>query len=177
VNIGGFAVALLVLIFSRVARFHDRISDLFTIRARFDRANILLPLAVMSGAQMTARQVTNLKRDRHPLMRETFYKYASSRSEHPLVDKHDIESALEAWHMYWVALEWLFILSSFGILSAFAGSDWLLIIFWIASMCALLFMHLRYGLLERRVDPQIQQIAGNAEANAANRKAFAESAA
>jgi hypothetical protein len=57
----------------------------------------------MSGAQMTARQVTNLKRDRHPLMRETFYKYASSRSEHPLVDKHDIESALEAWHMYWVA--------------------------------------------------------------------------
>ncbi len=44
-------------------------------------------------------------------------------------------------------------------------------------MCALLFMHLRYGLLERRVDPQIQQIAGNAEANAANRKAFAESAA
>jgi hypothetical protein len=176
VNIGGFAIALLVLIFSRVTRFHDRISDIFKIRARFDRANILLPLAVMSGAQMTARQVTNLKRDRHPLMRETFYKYASSRSDHPLVDKHDIESALEAWHMYWVALEWLFILSGFAILSAYARADWLLIIFWIASMGALLFMHLRYGLLERRADPQIQQIAGNAEANAANRKAFAESA-
>lgn len=175
-NIGGFAIALLVLIFSRVTRFHDRISDLFRIRARFDRTNILLPLAVMSGAQMTARQVATLKRDRLPLMRETFYKYASSRSENPIVDKHDIESALEAWHVYWVALEGLFILSGFAILSAFAGTDWLLIIFWIASMGVLLFMHLRYGLLERRADPQIQQIAGNAEANAANRKAFSESA-
>jgi hypothetical protein len=68
VNVGGFALALLVLIFSRVTRFHDRISDIFKIRARFDRANILLPLAVMSGAQMSARQVANLKRDRHPLM-------------------------------------------------------------------------------------------------------------
>ncbi|MEY9420544.1 SAM-dependent methyltransferase [Bradyrhizobium japonicum] len=99
VNVGGFALALLVLIFSRVTRFHDRISDIFKIRARFDRANILLPLAVMSGAQMSARQVANLKRERHPLVRATFYKYASSRSEHPLVDKHDIESALEAWHI------------------------------------------------------------------------------
>lgn len=176
VNISGFAVALLMLIFSRVTRFHDRISDFFQIRARFDRANILLPLAVMSGAQMTARQIVNLKRDRHPLMRETFYKYASSRSEQPLVDKHDIESALEAWHMYWVALEWIFILTCFAILSTFARADWLLIIFWVASMSALLFLHVRYGLLERRADPQIQQIAGNAEANAANRKAFAESA-
>jgi hypothetical protein len=43
-------------------------------------------------------------------------------------------------------------------------------------MGALLFMNLRYGLLERRADPQVQQIAGNDEANTANRKAFAESA-
>ncbi|MEZ0085216.1 hypothetical protein ABIF72_007714 [Bradyrhizobium japonicum] len=176
VNVGGFALALLVLIFSRVTRFHDRISDIFKIRARFDRANILLPLAVMSGAQMSARQVANLKRDRQHLMRATFYKYASSRSEHPLVDKHDIESALEAWHMYWVALEWLFILTGFAVLSAFARAAWLLIIFWTASMAALLFMHLRYGLLERRADPQIQQIAGNAEASAGNRQAFTEAA-
>lgn len=95
VNLGGFAIALAVHIFSRVTRFHDRISDFFKIRARFDRANILLPLAVMSGVHMTPRQIENLKRDRHPLMRETFCKYASSRSEKPLVDKHDIESALE----------------------------------------------------------------------------------
>ena len=96
INVGGFAIALTVLIFSRVTRFHDRISDFFKIRARFDRANILLPLAVMSGVHMTARQIQNLKRDRHPLMRATFYKYASSRSEKPLVDKHDIESTRTA---------------------------------------------------------------------------------
>ncbi|MEY2539509.1 MAG: hypothetical protein QOG67_3249 [Verrucomicrobiota bacterium] len=174
VNIGGFALALVVLVFSRTTRFHDRVSDLFKIRARFDRANILLPLAVMSGVQMTARQIGHLTIDRHPLMREAFYKYASSRQETPLVDKHDIESALEAWHMYWVALEWFFIVSGFAIFSAVAGSFWLLVIFWIVSMALLLFMHLRYGLLERRVDPQIQKIAGNDEANAANRQVFEE---
>lgn len=43
-------------------------------------------------------------------------------------------------------------------------------------MAALLFIHLRYGLLERRADPQIQQIAGNAEASAGNRQAFTEAA-
>jgi hypothetical protein len=174
VNIGGFAVALVVLVFSRTTRFHDRVSDLFKIRARFDRANILLPLAVMSGVQMTARQIGHLAIDRHPLMRDAFYKYASSRQDVPLVDKHDIESALEAWHMYWVALEWFFIVSGFAVLSAIAGSVWLLVIFWTASMTLLLFMHLRYGLLERRVDPQTQKIAGDAEANAANRKVFEE---
>jgi hypothetical protein len=172
VNVGGFAMALVVLVFSRTTRFHDRVSDLFQIRARFDRANILLPLAVMSGVQMTARQIGHLKIDRQPLMRETFYKYASSRREKPLVDKHDIESALEAWHMYWVALEWFFIVSGFAVLSAVAGSIWLLVVFWVASMALLLFIHLRYGLLERRVDPQIQQVAGDTEANAANRKIF-----
>jgi hypothetical protein len=172
VNIGGFAIALVVLVFSRITRFHDRISDIFKIRARFDRANILLPLAVMSGVQMTARQIEHLKRDRQHLMRETFYKYASSRRDKPLVDKHDIESALEAWHMYWVSLEWFFIVSGFAMLSALAKSAWLLVVFWAVSMVLLLFMHFRYGLLERRVDPQIQQIAADAEANAANRKAF-----
>lgn len=176
VNLGGFAVALLVLTLSRVTRFHDRVSDLFRIRARFDCANILLPLAIMSGVQMNARQIKNLKRDRQALMRETFYKYASSRSEKPLVDKHDIESALESWHIYWVALEWFFILTGFAVLSALANSTWLLVLFWGASMTVLLFMHFRYGILEKRAEPQIQQIALDDEANAANRKTFSESA-
>jgi hypothetical protein len=59
---------------SRITRLHDLVSGLFGIRARFDRANILLPLAIMSGAKMSARQVANIKRDRSHLMRDTFYK-------------------------------------------------------------------------------------------------------
>jgi hypothetical protein len=171
-NVSGFMLAVLVSTFSRATRFHDWISDRLNIRARFDRAAILLPLAVMSGVQMTARQVRHIAIDRDDLMRDVFYKYASSRSKHPLVDKHDIEGALEAWHPYWVFLEGFVIVNGFAILSAVAGSVPLLATFWIASMLLLLFMHLRYGVLEDRAQPEIQAIAGNKEANAANREVF-----
>jgi hypothetical protein len=172
VSVVNVVIALGVMLISRITRFHDLVSNVFGIRARFDRANILLPLAVMSGAKMSARQVANLRRDRQSLMRDTFYKYASSTKEKPLVDKHDIEGALEAWAMYWVALEGLVILAVFALLSAVAGSAWLLTVFWSTSMMFLLFMHLRYAKLEQKVEPEIQQIGGNDEANAANRTAF-----
>ncbi|UGY20983.1 hypothetical protein HAP48_0049440 (plasmid) [Bradyrhizobium septentrionale] len=172
VSVVNVVIALAVMLFSRTTRFHDLISDLFGIRARFDHANILLPLALTSGAKMNARQVANIKRDRSHLMRDTFYKYASSTKENALVDKHDIDSALEAWTLYWVALEGLVIFATCALVSAIAASTWLLILFWSVSMAFLLFMHFRYAKLERRVEPEVQQIAGNAEANDANRQVF-----
>lgn len=172
VSVANVVIALATMLFSRTTRFHDLLSDLFGIRARFDHANILLPLALTSGAKMTARQVANIKRDRSHLMRDTFYKYASSTKENALVDKHDIESALESWTLFWVALEGLVILAACALFSAIAASAWLLILFWSVSVAFLLFMHFRYAKLERRVEPEVQQIAGNAEANAANRQVF-----
>lgn len=174
VSVANVVIALLVMFVSRITRFHNVVSNVFGIRARFDCANILLPLAIMSGAKMSARQIANLRRDRHHLMRETFYKYASSTKDKALVDKHDIHSALEAWAIYWVALEGIFVLSLFGLLSAMASSAWLLTVFWATSMVFLLFMYIRYSRLEKNVAPEIQQIAGNAEANAANRMVFEE---
>jgi hypothetical protein len=172
VSVVNVVIALLMMAFSRITTFHDLVSDALGLRARFDRANILLPLALMSGAKMSPRQVANLQRDRQSLMRDTFYKYASSTKENPLVDKHDIGRALEAWAMYWVALEGLFILAVFALLSTIAGSAWLLTVFWSTSMIFLLFMHLRYAKLEQKVEPEIQRIGGNDEANAANRTVF-----
>jgi hypothetical protein len=168
VSVVNVVIAFVVMLFSRITRFHDLVSDVFGIRARFDRANILLPLAVMSGAKMNARQVANIKRDRSHLMRDAFYKYASSMKEDGLIDKHDIESALEAWTLYWVALEGFVILAASAFVSAIAASAWLLILFWSISMAFLLFMHFRYAKLERKVEPEVQQIANSAEANAAN---------
>lgn len=172
VSVVNVVIALFVMLFSRVTRLHDLVSDVLGIRARFDRANILLPLAVMSGAKMSARQVANIKRDRSHLMRDTFYKYASSTKENGLVDKHDIEGALEAWTLYWVALEGFVILAVCALVSAIAASAWLLALFFSVSMAFLLFMQFRYTKLERKVEPEVQQIAGNADANAANRQVF-----
>jgi len=86
-------------------RLHDRISDLFGIRARFDRNYILLPLAILTGSQLSAFQLNRMGANRDSLMRRVFYRYASTRAERPLVDRHDIEAAIEIWSWYWVLVE------------------------------------------------------------------------
>src|ERR1039458_3342724 len=43
-NLAGLLIALIAAWISYMLQFHDRISDAFGIRRRFDRNNILLPL-------------------------------------------------------------------------------------------------------------------------------------
>src|SRR5664279_4659483 len=55
VLVGALAFAL----FSRAIKLHDRLSDLFGIRDRFDVQAILLPMAAASGAALSlGQQVT-----------------------------------------------------------------------------------------------------------------------
>jgi hypothetical protein len=145
---------------------------LFWIRRRFDRNNILLPLVAMSGARLSPAQITSLVAHRSETMREVFYKYASSRQEAPIVDKHDIERALDSWSWYWVLIEALFFLAIVMLISATFGDARLLVGFWIFFMIVWLLAHLQYAKLERLVRPEIQSIATNADANRANRAVF-----
>jgi hypothetical protein len=92
-NLSGFAIALLVAGIGYWLQLHDRISDLFAIRRRFDDSAILLPLAVMTGVKLSPIQLNALRVNRDTIMQTVFYKYASSRADKPLVDKHDIEHA------------------------------------------------------------------------------------
>src|SRR5206468_2567149 len=84
-----FIFCLLVAWIGYAVRFHDRMSDLFGIRKRFDRNYILLPLAILTRSQLSAFQLNRVDANRDSLMRRVFYRYASSRAEKPLVDKHD----------------------------------------------------------------------------------------
>jgi len=104
-NFCGFIISLVAAWISYSLRLHDRISDLFGIRARFDRNYILLPLAILTGSQLSAFQLNRMGANRDSLMRRVFYRYASTRAERPLVDRHDIEAAIEIWSWYWVLVE------------------------------------------------------------------------
>jgi hypothetical protein len=82
-NIAGLVIAFAVAIVAFVTQLHDRISDLFRIRANFDRDKILLPLAKLVGAKLTPQQIARIDNNaRHRLMREVFYPYTSSRAAH-----------------------------------------------------------------------------------------------
>jgi hypothetical protein len=104
-NISGLAIALAVALLTRAARLHDRISDVLGIRKRFDQKHILFPLATLVGQTLTPLQREAVIANQNDLMRDLFYRYASSRTETPLVDKHEIEHALDSWSWFWVWIE------------------------------------------------------------------------
>lgn len=114
INVTGFAIALAAAIIAYMLPLHDKISDVFGIRKRFDREKILIPLALLVGVALTDEQIAALKLKRDSIMRKVFYKYASSRADNPLVDKHDIEHALGAWFWLWLLIEaaTIFLISS-----------------------------------------------------------------
>ncbi len=100
VNVSGLALALLVALASHIVQLHDRVSDVLGIRRRFDVNKILVPLAMLVGLKLTPDQIRIVRSKRDSLMREVFYRYASSGAENPLVDKHDIQHALAAWSWF-----------------------------------------------------------------------------
>lgn len=97
--------ALLFAILSRMFKLHDRVSDLFRIRQRFDVSEILFPLAMGSGPHLTTDQMRAIKKNRESLMYKVFYKYASSTPGKAVIDSHYITMALDQWCWYWVVIE------------------------------------------------------------------------
>src|SRR6516164_4527474 len=121
-NLAGAAVAALVAGFSYAAQLHDRVSDLFKIRHRFDLGSILFPLALLVGTKFSAMQLNAVDANRNTLMHKVFYKYASSRADKPLVDKHDIEHALAAWSWFWILVESMVLLVGSAFIAIYFGA-------------------------------------------------------
>lgn len=93
-------IPLIIAIFSRVIRLHDKISDLFSIRHSFDTKYILIPLAQQVGSNIESDVI---KKNRIEMMYKVFYPYAGFKD--PSIDAQLIRSALDNWGWYWVELE------------------------------------------------------------------------
>ncbi|WP_123420633.1 hypothetical protein [Gallaecimonas pentaromativorans] len=107
----GFLVPPLVMaILFRIIKLHDRISDAFRLRAFYDWEYVLKPIKNAVESDLDKKVVMS---NRGRLMSKVFYKYASSRDEHPVVDKHLIEMVLDQLTWYWMIIESSFIV--FGV--------------------------------------------------------------
>jgi hypothetical protein len=168
----GLIIALLIALLCYVCQLHDRISDIFGIRRRFDRNNILLPLALLVGAKLSSKQLNGIILHRESLMREVFYRFASSRADSPLVDKHDIEHALGAWSWYWVLLEGMAVFLGCAAISLYYYALELCCGFGIMFIFYWFWATLLYPRLEGNVRPQIEAIAGDYTAALKARQAF-----
>jgi hypothetical protein len=159
--------ALLLAVLGRMFKLHDRISDVFLIRQRFDISEILLPLAIGSGASLNTDQIRRIRKDRESLMYKVFYKYASSTPGKALIDSHYITMALDQWCWYWIVLEATFLAfvlaATFSLTARYLLGD----IFLSVVLGALVFMQLLRKLCSdyalQEVDAILQQPARKLE--------------
>lgn len=171
-NFGGAAIALVVAIITHIFHFHDRISDAIGIRHRYDPKHILIPLADLVGSPTTPGKIKTIRHDRIRLMGDLFYRYASSRDDHPLVGKHNVEHALSAWSWFWVLLEGIVYFGvATGICFCF-GATHLRNIFLIVTIIYITLAGLQRYRLNRYARPQIEAIALDAVAAAYVKQKF-----
>lgn len=95
--LGTILPAFIVAFISRAFKLHDRLSDLFNIRLRFDVQEILKPMALAAGVTFSIEAIERLKNRRNKLMNDLFYQYASSTPGKAKIDGHYISLALDQW--------------------------------------------------------------------------------
>lgn len=171
-NIGGIAIAMGVAGLAYMFQLHDRVSDLFRIRQRFDIAHILRPLAKLTGANLSKSQLVKLSVNRDTMMRKVFYKYASSKADAPLVDKHDIHHALNAWSWYWMFIEGVVLLLAATVICLSFGAKNFALGFGLVLVGDLVVGRIQYSRLPRYARPQIESIAADGQAAAAIKREF-----
>lgn len=105
---GGYLLPALVMgLAGRVFRIHSHLGHWLGIRERFDVDVILTELARRVGVHMDQVSDNQWLSHRHDLMRQTFYRFASSNS--PQIDLHLIHQALDLWSWFWIGLEATFV--------------------------------------------------------------------
>lgn len=159
INVPGIVIAILVAILTSAFQFHNRISDVVGIRRYFDVKYILLPLSELVGSTVTDEKAKRIAAQRDQLMHNVFYKYASSRDDKPLVDKHDIEQALGAWYWFWLFLEAIFYVGFSAIIAWSANSHNLAIVFAAVVVLLVVLAYVQWLRLPRYAKIEIETIA------------------
>jgi hypothetical protein len=171
-NPTGFIIALIAAVVAFETKLHDRLSDWFGIRQRFDVGNILLPLAVLVGAKLTPMQLSKLVSNRKSLMHMVFYRFADSISTNSLVRKHDINQALAAWSWYWIFIENLPLFLSCAVVAYYFAAYKTSCAFSGIFVLCLLVATFRRKKLADYTRPEIESIVNDPDASAAVKAAF-----
>ncbi|MCJ7729033.1 MAG: hypothetical protein MUO27_04030 [Sedimentisphaerales bacterium] len=93
-------VPAIITFVSRVIKLHDRISDLLSIRIKFDTKHILAPLSREVGSNLDSNVLRKMRID---MMYKVFYHYAGF--DKPVIDLQLVRSALDDWGWLWVEME------------------------------------------------------------------------
>jgi hypothetical protein len=128
--------AIVIAVLARVVRLHDKVSDLFGIRVRFDVYRILIPLCGSLQIAVDHQFRDKLVRERKNAMGRTFYKYASF--EDPKISKAAVLAAIDRWTWYWILVEFIAVAVLAGaallVLHAYAGAALVFLVLFFATI-------------------------------------------
>ena len=152
-------IPLGVAIVSRVFLLHDKVSDVFGIRRRFDLENILKPLAAGVGFPTTQPNWKRIEESRDLTMTRTFYLYASFRN--PRIDVQMVRTAADRWAWFWCTVEPQIILVVTGFIFGVVGA-WSQIAYILTSMVVLILIAFSlWPQLRRGARNQVVEILNN----------------
>lgn len=119
-------IPAVVALLSRIVKLHDRVSDMFGLRAFIDSEWILLPLARRSGAVLDDARERTIRIRRKELMYKVFYPYVSLPAS--AIDKQLVRSALDNYGWFWSVLEALvLVVPTMSVLCVMSWSGWCLL--------------------------------------------------
>lgn len=113
-------IPLVFALFENIFKLHDRISDLFGIRYRFDK-NIIIHSFLKHLKMENKIDLVNRK-NRDTIMGDIFYKYAGYAD--PKIDPHLIYMALGAWSWYWILIDTTLVSFFLGIIYLIFNWSW-----------------------------------------------------
>ncbi|MEW5870751.1 MAG: hypothetical protein AB1894_15870 [Chloroflexota bacterium] len=171
ISLGTVLLAVLIALISRIIKLHDRISDVMKIRYFFDIYHILIPMSLLSEANLTSNEIERIKHDRKNIMRDVFYKYATSGGKE-VIDKHYITMALDQWTWFWILLEGSVLLVITAAISYFYkdafSTSWLLFIVLVSTIV----MYFSYNQSVVYAEDEIKLILENDERKMAIKGVF-----
>lgn len=100
-NLSLLYIPIVIATLENVFNIHDKLSDLFGIRYRYDKNIIIGHFLKVLNMDKYIQKVN--RKNRESIMNEIFYEYVSSTS--PKIDPHLIYLALGAWSWYWIFLD------------------------------------------------------------------------
>jgi len=153
-------IPLIVAIFSRIIRLHDKISDVLLIRHRFDTKHILLPLSRKVGSCVGPDVI---KKNRVDMMYKLFYPYAGFKD--PSIDAQLVRSALDNWGWFWVELEAICLFLVTGSIFLIMGKTTQLIFSFVVALLLIAVSFGQYKTCIRTATAEVNAIVSDENRN------------
>lgn len=169
INLTGIVLGITYAIISHMLTIHDKISNIFCVRKRFDIHIILIPLALLCGSNLKIRQINALPANRHSLMRSVFYRYTVDRS---VVNEHDVRHALTAWSWVWLCIECTFVLIITGLVLVLSGHVSCSAGMFALSLLFIIMIPILTNKCDHYAKSELEQIAENQQARSDVKRTF-----